>query len=256
MQPLVPVSDDGLLTPTVGEWGEEKYQLVRCYADIFATGMKNRWECRVYIDLYAGSGRARLESSGRIVDASPLQVLGIRHPFDRYIFCDLEEQNIATLKVRVERGHGGRDVKYVVGDSNQKVGEVIRHIPQHAAGFRVLTFCFVDPFKVAHFKFRTIEQLATDRAIDFLVLIPTGMDATRNQYQQNQLLEEFLGNSSWRTDRQAQPNRQFSNFFIEEFAKSMGTLGDRWEGLPSTRVIRNSTNAPIYHLAFFSKHPR
>jgi three-Cys-motif partner protein len=240
----------------VGEWGEEKYQLVRCYAEIFATGMKNLWERRVYIDLYAGSGRARLENSNRIVEASPLQVLSIKDPFDRYIFCDLNEDNVATLKSRVHRDHAGRDVEYVRGDSNETVDKVIGHIPQHRMGFRVLSFCFVDPFKIANLKFATIKKLADKRAIDFLVLIPTGMDATRNQHQQNRLLQDFLGNASWRDDRAVQPNRQFSNFFIEEFAKSMQSIGYRWDGLSSTRVIRNLNNSPIYHLAFFSKNPR
>jgi three-Cys-motif partner protein len=144
----------------------------------------------------------------------------------------------------------------VVGDSNETIDQVIAHIPRYSSTNRVLTFCFVDPYRVANLKFRTIERLAANRAIDFLVLIPTGMDATRNERQQNQLLDEFLGNANWRTDRAAQPTRQFANFVIEEFAHSMEGLDYRWDGLTSTRVIRNSRNAPIYHLAFFSKHPR
>lgn len=251
------MADDGLRTPDVGEWGEEKYQLVRCYAEIFATGMKNLWERRVYIDLFAGAGRARLETSGRIVESSPLQVLSIKDPFDRYIFCDIEEEHIQALERRVVRDHQGRDVKYVVGDSNKTMAEVISHIPQHARGFRVLTFCFADPYKVANLKFKTIETLAANRAIDFLVLLPTGMDATRNEHKENLLLGELLGNANWRFDRAAQPTRPFANFFVEEFARSMENIGYRWDGLQSTRVIRNiQKNAPIYHLAFFSKNPR
>lgn len=146
--------------------------------------MKNLWERRVYIDLFAGAGRARLENSNRIVEASPLQVLGIKDPFDRYIFCDIEQENIDVLKQRVERHHPGRDVQYVVGDSNQTMAKVIGHIPPHSKDRRVLSFCCADPYKVANLKFKTIETLAANRAIDFLVLLPTGMDAIRNQHKE------------------------------------------------------------------------
>ena len=34
--------------PEIGSWGEEKYRLVRNYCQIFATSMKDKWQCRVY----------------------------------------------------------------------------------------------------------------------------------------------------------------------------------------------------------------
>lgn len=45
-QPLI---DDGLSTPIVGDWAEEEYRLVECYAQIFATSMKRKWDARVYV---------------------------------------------------------------------------------------------------------------------------------------------------------------------------------------------------------------
>jgi hypothetical protein len=36
--------DDGLPTLEVGSWAEEKYNLLRHYASLFATSMKARWE--------------------------------------------------------------------------------------------------------------------------------------------------------------------------------------------------------------------
>jgi hypothetical protein len=48
------LQDDGLVTPIVGVWAEEKYRLVECYARIFATAMKRKWDMRVYVDLFSG----------------------------------------------------------------------------------------------------------------------------------------------------------------------------------------------------------
>ena len=35
------LSDDGLETPEVGAWAEEKYRIVNLYDTLFSTGMKN-----------------------------------------------------------------------------------------------------------------------------------------------------------------------------------------------------------------------
>jgi three-Cys-motif partner protein len=248
--------DDGLKTPEVGEWGEEKYQLVRCYAQIFARSMKNNFECRVYVDLFAGAGRARLADSRRIVHASPLLALGIEDPFDRYIFCEIDDDKLSALRKRVQKDYPSRDVRFVPGDSNSEVINVLKHVPQHSTTYRVLTFCFVDPCNIANLKFPTIDRLAAGhRLIDFLILIPSGMDAQRNWQRDNSLYSEFLGNSDWRLKWSDQPqSRAFANFFVDQFASSMTGIGFRWEGLGSTEIFKNEKNSTMYHLAFFSRN--
>ncbi len=258
MDALPSLGDDGLPTPIVGDWGEEKYQIVGCYAQVFARSIKNKWEQRIYIDLFSGAGRAHLKDSHRIVPASPLLALGISHPFDRYIFCDLDQSNLDTLKSRVEREHPTRDVRYVLGDSNSNVRQILELIPPHSKESRVLTFCFIDPFNIKNLKFQTIKQLAAgNRSIDLLVLIPSGMDAQRNRRHENTLYAEFLDNPSWRDEWKNEDQRQrgFGNFFVDQFGAAMVRMGFRWDGVPSTRIIKNEKNSPIYHLAFFSRAP-
>jgi three-Cys-motif partner protein len=222
----------------------------------FARSMKNKWEQRICIDLFSGSGRARLRDSRRIVPASPLLALGITDTFDRYIFCDLDEANISALKARVAREYPTRDVRYVPGDSNANVKQILKLIPAYSAESRVLTFCFVDPLKIKNLKFETIKQLAAGkRSIDFLVLIPSGMDAQRNIRHDNTLNADFLDNPSWRDEwnNEKQRRRGFGSFFVDQFGAAMERIGFRWEGVPSTRIIKNETNSPMYHLAFFSR---
>lgn len=38
---MIEASDDRLLIPEVGAWAKRKYSLIRYYADMFATRMKN-----------------------------------------------------------------------------------------------------------------------------------------------------------------------------------------------------------------------
>ena len=74
--------DDGLPTPEVGEWGEEKYRLIQLYAKLFATSMKAKWDYLVYIDLFAASGRSQVRKTNKIIPASPLPAdLGGRKDF-------------------------------------------------------------------------------------------------------------------------------------------------------------------------------
>lgn len=80
------VDDDGLMTPEVGGWAETKYRLLALYDELFSTGMKNKWDERVYLDLYAGAGYSRIQGTGKFLKASPMIALTVAHPFDKYIF--------------------------------------------------------------------------------------------------------------------------------------------------------------------------
>jgi three-Cys-motif partner protein len=97
----VDVSDDGLLCPEVGSWAEEKHNVVSFYAKLFSTGMKAKWDSRVYVELYAGSGFAKIKRSTRVTAGSPIRALLLEDPFDKYIFCDRESQNLQALRARV-----------------------------------------------------------------------------------------------------------------------------------------------------------
>jgi len=94
--------------------------------------MKKKWQCRVYIDLFAGAGRARIKESRKIVDGSPLISLGIEDRFDRYIFCENDSTNLDALTKRVINDFSGIDVHYVPGDANQSVDKILSLIPQHS----------------------------------------------------------------------------------------------------------------------------
>jgi hypothetical protein len=53
-QPQV-IVDDGLACPEVGAWTETKHRLITLYASLFATGMKRKWDKRVYVELLKDS---------------------------------------------------------------------------------------------------------------------------------------------------------------------------------------------------------
>jgi protein gp37 len=49
--------DDRLYTPEVGSWAKNKYKILHHYNHMFATGMKNRFHNRNYVELFSSAVR-------------------------------------------------------------------------------------------------------------------------------------------------------------------------------------------------------
>ena len=255
-----PLKDDGLVTPTVGAWSRKKYKHLSTYARMFATSMKNKWDCRVYIDLFAGAGRAAIRGTSVIVEACAILALKIPDRFDRYIFCELDSEKMLALKRRTLEAAPDADVVYVHGNVNEKVQEILANTPSPSPTHRVLAFCVADPCKLSDLRFKTIESLAV-RFVDFLVLIPSYMDAHRNEKlytaTTNHTLDEYLDNAEWRHrwNVAGSSGTEFGTFIVEEFAASMGGLGYITGGIGDRVLVRSDDrNLPLYHLAFFSRN--
>lgn len=252
--------EDGLAIPEVGRWSDLKYRHLANYAAIFGTSMKRKWGRRVYLDLFAGAGYARIEGAGQIVRGSPLCAIGIPDPCDLYVFCEQDERKLEALEKRVRGEAPAIRANFQHGDVNETVGEVLKKIPLGRKGATVLTFCFADIYALENLAFETVRSLAT-RFMDFLILIPTGMDAVRNfeRYAatSSKTVERFLGRPEWRDEwHTARTNGQtVSAFLLDSYGRSMAALEYKYSGPEDTRQIRStSNNLPLYHLAFFSRH--
>lgn len=253
MERLPSLSDDGLITPDVGPWAEDKYQLVRCYATIFANAMHKKWPSLVYVDLFAGAGRSILRDTNRIVAASPLLVLDIPHPFSRYVFVELDDEKAAALRQRVDVAGPTTNATVLNLNANEAVDEVLKHVPNGA-----LLFCFADPYNIEALRFETLKRIARRSKTDFLVLLASGMDAHRNAEKYlatgDDVIAAFSGAADWRS-RWPHERLGFGDFVADEFGSSMRSLGYLYDGLAGTKEITNSKKALLYRLAFFSKHP-
>lgn len=255
------LDDDGLPLPEVGSWSEAKYRLVANYASMFATSMKAKWDSRVYVDLFAGAGRAIIAGTRRIVPTTPTLALEVRDPFDRYIFCEKDELLAGALGQRVRRDHPETSVEILEGDSNQRVGGIVAAVPKSRSGHRVLMFCVVDPCSIGSLKFRTLDSLAKLR-VDFLILVPSHMDANRNQdillQPDYPLMDEFLGESAWREEWRAVSKSgsatSFGTFVLARFSQSMKRLRYLYDG-PGAEVPVRDRGRILYYLAFFSRSP-
>ncbi|MEX0881142.1 MAG: three-Cys-motif partner protein TcmP [Thermoanaerobaculia bacterium] len=259
MDPLPRLTDDGLLTPEVGDWAEEKYQHVRYYADLFARSMSKKWKNRAYVDLFAGAGRSRIRGMTSILPASPTIALGL--PFTRYVFCEGDPKKLYALTQRRRRDFDKSRAWFVSGDVNEATDEILAQLPVPSDG-GLLTFCLVDPYAMSNLRFETIRRLS-ERWIDFLVLVPSGQDFQRWREEKymdpaDRVVEEFLGDPNWRKAWHVFPKQDRKNgaseFIADRFGQQMASLGFIYKGLDVARVVRSTDkNLLLYHLLLFSR---
>lgn len=257
---LEPVEDDGLIVAEAKEWAHEKHRLLSHYASVFAHAMRGKWDRLVYLDLFAGPGHFRLPGSGSAFLASPGVILNLDLPFTDYVFCELDSERADALARRIRARFSDKRTRVLNADTNVEAESVLRALPTPSRGNSVLSLCFLDPYNLGNLKFQTIRALAT-RYMDFLVLVPSGMDANRNPHnyisEGNLTLDEFLGTDTWRErwrNRERQ-NASFEQFVLAEFTRSMRTLNYLDPGLENMAPIRlPGKNVLLYRLALFSRN--
>ena len=142
------VIDDGLYTPSIGIWATRKYELLSYYSSLFATSMLKKWDCRIYIDLFSGPGRGKVKRSNEIILTSPLLAIEIQDKFDKYIYCNIDQKCMSALRKRIAGDYSKINVEYILGDTNENVTDVLKAIPTLSRSYKVLSFCFVDPFNM------------------------------------------------------------------------------------------------------------
>ena len=252
--------DDGLYSGDgVGAWSEDKYALVGLYDQLFSEGMKNKWDSRVYIDPYSGPGLVKVRDRNKFLWGSPMLALGVKSPFDKYIFCEENPKSMSGLRKRVATHFPSANVEFVPGDCDVEIERICSSIPEGSRTNRVLTFCFVDPYDLS-IKFSTIRRIAEYRFVDFLVLLALHMDANRNQAYYlnpgNTKIDDFLGKTDWRArwNGKAQP-KTFPRFLAEAYAEQMQSLNYLPVKFETMKQVRSDlNNLPLYHLALFSRH--
>ncbi len=260
--PLPVLEEDGLALPVVGPWASDKHRKIAYYAKIFSESMKEKWQCRVFIDLFAGAGMAKIKGTGELVPGSPLIALGLDSPFDRYVFCENDPVLYHALKTRIDRYYPDTKAEVLNLDSNARIEEVLKKIPSFGRGFTGLAFCFVDPFNASNLSFETIRRVSSALYVDFIVLLPSYMDIKRNEHiytkPECRTLDTFLGDSEWRKEWSGGKGRfrDFGVFIADQFGKRMEGLGYLYEGTDEFDIIRMGEDRSLYlyHLCFFSKN--
>lgn len=257
--PLIETQADNFAIPEVGSWSTDKWSLMGAYCNIFTSGMRNKWDQLVYIDLYSGAGFAKIKGTDRIYYSSSLIALSVPTKFDKYILCEKDPELMKALQSRVQRLFPTSDVSFVLGDANEKVEMIKSLMPFYRKGNTRLPFCFVDPYSL-DLNFHTIQSLGTD-LMDFLILLALHMDANRNLIhyldENSNKIENFTGDPNWRDEfsENGSTGKDFIRYLADKYDKNMMNLG--YVKPANKHFVKSSNkNLPLYYLAFYTKHNR
>jgi three-Cys-motif partner protein len=233
-----------------GPWIEKKHKLLAYYAHLFATGMKNTFKSRVYLELFSGPGKCVIRDTGTEAPGSPLKVIG--HEFTKFIFTEKCLPAAEALATRLEPFENSRHTEIWCGDC----AEAIQHIRIPTGS---LTFAFIDPTGIGHAPFALIEALHRKTRCDLLINIQHGMGIKMNIHQykpdadEQSALTRFLGNDHWKRLPRHNPG-DFFRGVLDLYKQQLESIGFAFTGREV--LIETQKRTPLYLLLFASKHQR
>ena len=248
--------DDLPVWKEAGLWTEDKLYFWKRYIDITTRAMHNSRAFPgglVYVDLFGGTGVCALkEPPERQFPGSAIIAAHAAKPFRRIIVCEKNRRLARACRIRLEATAAANHCEVLVGDCNALIHEVIQRIPQ-----RALTLAFVDP-KGLDAQFRTIEVLARNSRVDFVVLFADAYDINRNAERlyrpdPNSKLDQVLGpDSNWREklDKLDSPNHVTRRKLFAEIYKRQleRLLGFRF----FDEKVMTYRKLPLYRLVYAS----
>jgi three-Cys-motif partner protein len=238
--------DDGFDVRAVGRWVDRKTAVVDTLARMFATGMKNAWPRRAYLELFAGPGRSWDRDKRQYVTGSALRAMDF--DFTDYVFVDRDPRATAALLGRIKAHPRGSRAKVRTGDCNAVIDEVSTLLPPSA-----LTLAFVDP-TAWEISFDTVARLVAGRKVDLLLTFHAFKLVRIAHLNQVEHVNAFFGTDAW-----LPIVRQPSSYrIVEELAAlynnqlaGLGYLQSYEHRVP----FRNAKNSSLYQLVGFSRNP-
>lgn len=276
----------------VGPWAAEKLDALERYLDYYTKVLKNKGLKTIYLDAFAGGGRARIRSRSKdptaslfdpddypdlaaaevkaFVEGSPRRSLRIPNPFDAYIFIDADPVRAQMLEaLRAEFPKRKITVRH--GDAADEIAWVLS-FRDRLKGRRGLAF--LDPFG-AHLSWTSVLDLAKTRVFEVLINLPLDMCINRLLKVDAQIprtwleqLDSFFPQGWWEEayaesiensmfDQPGEPPKfaKRSDARDRLLAFYLKHLKDAFGHVSAARLIRNTRGHPLYYLIWAGPHP-
>ncbi len=263
MQNYLEPVEDGLPMRASGPWVAEKLDYLQRYIEIFETSMRKKWHKRHFIDLFAGPGKCRTESS-RVLLGSPLLALMTSYPFTDYFFVELDHTSIETLRTRCSASPLQNQIRFIEQDSNQAVHKIIAEIQSsdRGLGSASLNLAFLDP-EGLELEWDTIAALAQVAKMDLIIHYPVmglkrmlEVAAKRDDHA----IDLFFGDKAWRLlYRHTQNVSVVDQELLLHYKQKLENLGYveviQDDVTLTEPAIKNTKQGLLYRLLFASKNP-
>lgn len=267
--------------PEVGPWAYEKLNALSRYLDFYTKVLKNQPWRTIYLDAYAGGGRALVRVGERLdageaslfdgeptidfearelIDGSPRVAIGIVNPFARYVFTDPDRDRAAELEALKQEFGGTRTINAF----QMTAAEAIAWVTAQSISRRTHRgVAFLDPFG-AKLDWVSIQKLADTGLFEVVVNFALSMAIQRMLPNSGEVpegwattLDSYFGSRAW--FEEVYQRRDGGLFASSGFEKRPDYL-ERLLGLyrarlrsafghvSTPRLIRNTRGAPLYYL--------
>lgn len=153
--------------------------------------MRQKWERRNYIDIFAGPGKNQVRDTNEVLLGSPLLALTTQHPFTGYYFIDKDPSNTAALEARAMASGLGDQVKIRTGDSNNLVDWIVGDLSK--APSQALNLAFLDP-EGLELHWQTVARLASVWKMDLIINYPrSGLTEIWNSIPKLMRIHQLIG---------------------------------------------------------------
>lgn len=267
--------------PEVGPWAKEKLDALARYLDFYTKVLKNQPWRTIYLDGYAGGGRAVVRAEKRatsgelglfdqemsidgeareLIDGSPRVALGIANPFDRYIFVDPDPDRATELQALKQDFTGSRTINVIQATAAEGINWVTVQSISRRTHRGV---AFLDPFG-AKLDWVSIQKLADTGLFEVVVNFALSMAIQRMLPNSGEVtegcaatLDRYFGSRAW--FEEVYQRREGGLFAASGFEKRPDyserllelyrtRLRSAFGHVSTPRLIRNTRGAPLYYL--------
>lgn len=268
----------------VGPWAAQKLEALEKYLEFYTTALKRTgyWE-KIYIDAFAGSGVSKirvethsgfglatlfdldevdLSEAEQYIKGSPAVALGLKTPFDRYIFIEQDDARAVELGERFGRR---ADVEIQSQDASEALLALAEKTIDRNRNRAV---AFIDPYGL-NISWKSIRALGETGATEIILNFAWAMAINRLMVKEGEIpenwrrmLDNFFGDSDWhklvyenepdlfgeRTHKAADAEMRILKYYL---GKLKGCFGQ----VARPMLVRNTKGNPLYYLIWAGPHP-
>jgi len=248
---------DGFPLLKIDPWYNDKLGIIQSYIQAYHSrfDIRNRTKMLLYIG--AGPGQVTLSEEDTIGQAgTPLQIITDEAKFQRYIFCEKNEEYARALKVRLGKHYPDKHTMVVEGDINLSIERLNPYLPEKVGKTATSILCIID-MQSFDMDFETMEVLASLDAD--LILVNSFIHSAYYNYrfyleEEREQMNAYFG-SSWARLAEDSTLKSDTSFFmlvVKAYGEKLKRLG---YNVSSTLHKYNIDDSPVpyYQIAYCTK---
>ena len=276
------------MVAVVGPWAREKLEALSRYLDFYTKVLKNQPWRTVYVDAFAGGGRARIRTETRdettaalplsedpdidadqqdLIAGSPRVALDVANPFSRYVFIEPDPARVLELEaMRAEYG-STRHIDVLATDAAAGIEWVASRKISKTTHRGV---AFLDPFG-AKLTWESVQKLAETGLFEVVVNFALNMAIQRMLPNSGEILEAwanaldaYFGSRAWFAEVYQERSGLFGAAGFEKRADYSdrllklyrANLKSAFGHVSTPRLIRNTKGVALYYLMWAGPHPK